>query len=1025
MESLQTLYQARLTSASSSLAQTMDVLRLFGGMSIEGREGALTGPAGQRHRLALLALLGRAQPESVARETLVACLWPERELRAGRNLLSQGLHALRSTLGSECLVSDRRSVRLNEERLPSDVLLFDRAVHAGNLRRAVGLYRGAFLEDVAPPPSAEFERWAEETRHRLARSYLGALEALANRAERKGRVADAAQWWLRRWDEDPLSTRVTLQLMRALASVGDRATAIRHAEIHAARLDAELDAAPDPDVLELSEQIRRGSGNLGSIGTARSPSVPTSSARDASAAGSPVEFPLLGRSEEWGDLMSSWRRGAGHPHMLVVSGIAGIGKTRLAEELLIRAHREGATCARSRCYSLEGRLAYAPVAEWVRTDVVRAGLRRLDPVWRKEVARIAPDVGTAEGEPDPEGPLTGEWRRRRLFEALARATLSAAQPVVWLIDDLQWCDPDTLEWLRFLMRFDPQADLAIVVTLRDDEIDLEHPWNRLVLELRKTGQIGELPLGPLDRSATAALAGRIMKRELSMELADRVFTETEGNPLLVVEAARAGTLDGRRGLPPRAQAVLELRLSRLSEQARAASEMAAVIGRPFDLELARAASELSNLELTEALDELARRRIVDCVEGATSEFAFTHDKLREAVASGIGSARRASLNRRVGEALEAVFAPHVEPVASRLATHYDAAGLKHLALHFYESAARVAATTFAHEEALGLLGRALTLVASSPPDPDRDRLEYRLQVARGVSASAARGWAAQAAGDAFGRALILGRSLEDRSAALLTAAWGRCAFLAVRAEFRRALDETEFVWSLAGSVESDSAHAVASFNIAMNLFHLGELDRVLELLRPEPEAPGSPQHPFSFSGSLLDVLSCTYRAHASSLLGDPEDALASIALAKQLADERDDPFACGIARCYEALLYQLRGDARAVRDAAAAAWSLCDANAIPYYRAWASILHGWAHGALDDPATGLAEAEHGLAALLATGARLRKPYYLGLIGDLHARAGEPRRGVEVVDEALTLAAETEEVWCLPGLQALEAELRPA
>ncbi|MDX1646873.1 MAG: AAA family ATPase [Longimicrobiales bacterium] len=1001
----------------------MHVVRTLGGLSIEGREGTLTGAAGQRHRLALLALLARAQPESVARETLVRLLWPQRESRSARNLLSQGLHALRSALGPECLPADRRSVRLDEERLPADVLLFDRAVHAGDLRRAAGLYRGAFLEGISPPPTGEFVRWVEENRRQLDRSYLGVLEALADRAEREARPADAVLWWLRRWDEEPLSTRVTLRLMRALARSGDRAEAIRYAEAHASRLEAELGATPAPDLMALAQEMRHGSGGVGKARPWKSTSSPATPKAEFGSTRPSIEFPLLGRSEEWGTLVGSWRQGAGSPHMLVISGVPGIGKTRLAEELLIRGHREGMTCVRSRCYALEGRLAYAPVAECVRSDAVRAGLRHLEAVWRHEVARIAPELAISEREPEPGGPLTEEWQRRRLFEALARAILSAPQPIVWLIDDLQWCDSDTLQWLRFLMRFDTDADLAIVATVRDDEIEPANPWNRLVLELRKTGQIDELAVGPLDRTATAALAGQVIQEDLSMELGNRVFAETEGNPLLVVEVARAGALDGRSGLPPRAQAVLELRLSRLSPEARATSEMATVIARPFDLELGYAASELSKAELPEALDELARRRIVGCAEGSTSDFAFTHDKLREAVDAGIGPARRATLNRRVGEALESLFSSNPESVASRLATHFEAAGLTNRAVHFYEAAAGVARATFANEEAFALLGRALSLVAGCPPGPDRDRLEYRLQVARGVSAAAARGWAAEAAGESFERALSLGRSLDDRSAALLTAGWGRCAFLAVRARFRRALEEPDFVWSASRSLESDSAEAVSAFNIAMNLFHLGELDRALELLRLVPETSGSPQHAFSFSISLLDVLSRTYRAHTSWLAGDSEDALASIAQATKLAEQRDDTFAHGIARCYEALLHQLRGDAESVRDAAAAAWELCDANAIPYYRAWASILHGWARGALEDPLTGLAEAERGLAAMLATGARLRKPSYLGLIGDLHARAGEPKRGLEVVREALALAAQTEEVWCLPGLKSLKARLQ--
>jgi TolB-like protein/DNA-binding SARP family transcriptional activator len=193
----------------------------------------------------------------MSRDRILAYVWPEVELEKGSHRLTQVLYALRRELNADDLCLGSCELRVNPDRVSSDVWEFEIARQAGDLERAVELYGGPFLEGFFLTDAAEFERWVENERAGFAQQVVEALETLAAKSAAAGDHHRAAWWWQRLAEHDPLSSRVTIHLMSALAAAGDRAEALERARDYQGLLERELQAAPNPAVMALADQLRR------------------------------------------------------------------------------------------------------------------------------------------------------------------------------------------------------------------------------------------------------------------------------------------------------------------------------------------------------------------------------------------------------------------------------------------------------------------------------------------------------------------------------------------------------------------------------------------------------------------------------------------------------------------------------------------------------------------------------------------------------------------------------------------------
>ncbi|NMH97926.1 ATP-binding protein [Pseudonocardia acidicola] len=992
--------------------------RVVGGPASGGR------PPSSR-ALALLAYLVLHAGAPQARSRLAGLFWPDSGESQARTNLRRELHNLRSLLGDDpSLVVESASLRWQDT--PScrvDVRVFavereaalaarsaqDRDGRLLHAEAAIAEYRGELLPGM-------HDDWVHDQRERLRRECVDLCDVAVGIRRDRGQRIRAAEIARRRIRLEPLEEAGYRALMELQAASGDLAAAISTYHRCAALLEQELGVGPDPETTAMVERLlgRRG-------GSAPARAVAAGGSRRIGAAGAG----LIGRDREVGLLLQRWHQaGCGSSGLVVVSGEAGVGKSRLVAELTAVAGADGAVVATTRCFALSGRLALAPIAEWLRGSRLQEAVAALEPVWRVEVERLVPDPVPIRRETPAVSrtrPVAGAravvdaWQRHRFFEGLARAVLSANRPTLLVLDDLQWCDQETVAWLAFLLGFAGDARLLVAATLRSEELEQNRDVATALRSLRSAGRITDLPLGPLDPAGTGQLAASLLGRTVDAAEQALLHATTGGYPLYVVEAARSLPDQAGSGQPlPAAdlQAVLRHRLEQASPAAQEVAGLAAAFGRDFSLDLLSEAGDLEPEALVGAVDELWRRRILREQRGG---YDFSHDLLRDAAYASVSPARRWLLHRRLAQGLELLHAGHLDDVAAQLAEQYDRGGRSDRALHYFARAAEVAAAVFAHAEAVRHHRRCLDLVRRLPAGRDRDRRELEVLQAMSAPLNAARGYSSPDLQATLERSVTLAQRL-DRPQALLRNLVGLFAVRFVQGHVAQshqlatralALDgadpaaagQAHFAFAGSATTLGRPGIAVEHFDLAIQL-STGEISLVV--------------------GNRPEVHAQAWAAHAHWLLGNDDQAALRCADAVERGRAADHPYSLAISLAYAAITHQVRGDTVALRAVAEELRRLCRRYEFAYYGEWAMIMEGWAAGG----ERGVTRIEEGIGRLRSRGAYARMPYWLSLLAQLLIGCGRPDAARAVLDAARASAEQRGDRWWLPEVLRLRAGLEP-
>jgi tetratricopeptide (TPR) repeat protein len=486
---------------------------------------------------------------------------------------------------------------------------------------------------------------------------------------------------------------------------------------------------------------------------------------------------LVGRQAEMSQLRELWQHSReGHGHLVLLSGEPGIGKTRLANEMIVYAQLHGAVVWRGGCYEYEASTPYLPFVEalraWVHqqpADMLRVQLDALAP----ELARLAPEIDTKIGPLTPSPALPASEARLRLFDYVARLLqrLAGSHGMLIFLDDLHWADRDTLALIHYLLRNLRGESLMILAAYRDVELSRTHPLAETLVQWHRERLAHRVSLGRLAEDDVAILLGTLFGQEMtSAELTTAVFRETEGNPFFVEEVVKSlveqGQIFRRDGawarqdvadlvIPQSIKETIGHRINRLSVTCVDVLHTAAILGRKFGYWELAAVMTVGEDALLDALDEASAAQLLQVT--GDEGYQFTHDKVREVLYGELNPIRRRRLHQRIGVCLEALDPSANNGYVQDLAYHFIESGDLVRGQRYAVLAAERAARVFAHDEALRYYERAVMCAESL------DRTADVIMIYEEMGQVSMRSGFDSRAAEYFQRALALATGVELRA----------------------------------------------------------------------------------------------------------------------------------------------------------------------------------------------------------------------------------------------------------------------
>lgn len=741
--------------------------------------------------------------------------------------------------------------------------------------------------------------------------------------------------------------------------------------------------------------------------------------------------PLIDPAGQLHRLNDAWQAAQQSGQLLLLRGEAGLGKTRLAEELCDQVsaaqgrvlvfscsafHRQSVLHAIAQhLLQRAGVNPDAPgedAAERVCAIVAADGVDRPDAL-PLMAALVAPGSAAAAPARVLAPPVLMQATQHLLLSWLAAAVQMG--PTLLLVEDVHWADPSTLALLRrWVDEGLPRA--LLVLTARPD-------FAAGGLQPDHTLDLQRLPAAAI-RAVVQHVAG---PRALPSALIERIVQTAEGVPLYAEEVTRSvlASADDTRSLdvPVTLQASLTARLDRMGP-AKTLAQTAALLGREFSAELLDAVSDLKSTALSQALQLLTEADILQLLPHAgASRYAFRHALLQAAAAESMLRTSRQAVHRRIADVLQSRFAGTVQAEPETLARHLTEAGETRPAITQWQRAGEHALARSAVAEALAHLSQGMDLLAGLAEGGERDALELALQIPRASALRAVQGVAAPATGAAYERACGLARDLGDR-ARLIPALNGLYSYRLVSGQCDAALAPAQQMLDVAQASGDRLFEMIGHRAVGGVAFHIGDLlsarghlERALALYEPEQHAR------LAFSlGIDHKVVASNFLSLSLLVLGEPDAALQIQQQGLAWADELDHAHSTAQALVFTCLLLAVNEDWDAVPPLAERTIDVGRRRGFPLMESGGRFFLGASRAFRGEAAQGLADMDDAATRWWGTGARNYRPFCELLQARVRAGLGDLEGAASFLRSAHDGVAATGERWIEAELWRVRGEL---
>ncbi len=757
------------------------------------------------------------------------------------------------------------------------------------------------------------------------------------------------------------------------------------------------------------------------------------------AAGRSGLTPLTGRENEVQELLECWEESyQGKGQAVILVGEAGIGKSRLVQMLKEHvANVPSAWLTPCQCSPYHKSTAfhhYADLLERVvlkfdRTERPRDRLLKIEGLLRQygiELDVTLPSLAALLSIPPEAGYTTvddPQKQKRAIIDSYIHILRerSKKQPLMLVVEDLQWADPSSLDLLREVVACLPEHRLLALFTCRPDFIS---PW-------QDDPQVKHIPLQRLDPSQVRTICLRVAHgKSLPEEVIQQIIARTDGVPLFVEELTKMIMESGlllelgdsfalSGPLPPLAipttlQDSLMARLDRL-HTVKEIAQIGAVMGREFTFELMRHVYPLEDKLLNFSLRQLVDAELLfQSNEGDNALYKFKHALVQEAAYQSLVKSRRQHYHRLIANALEEHFPQTVDTDMELLAHHYMEANLPWQAVPYLLKAGSSAANRSAHSEAISHLNRANDLLKALPDSAQRWQFEINALISLGVSLTATKGYGVKEVERTYARARALSEQCGTPGQ-LFQSRYGLWRLHMLRAEYHIATRQGEELLELATRQENDAFLIAAHRALGATLFYRGQYQRSIEHVSSVITATtGAEGDADTLINDIYDVVDprVTCRSYVSWnlwMLGQPDRARAESHRAIAIAEQLKHPFSIALALSFATWLEQFCGNIGRVKELATKAIEHCQKHGFPFWIGWNQVMLGWAMAHEDDAYHASISLIHkGLAYWQEKGSNLGRGYFLCLLAETHMRQREWAPGMDALAQAQAFANDTDE-----------------